>query len=216
MIYAEEIYSQNFTAVNKKFILSLHYNGNDSYLFVNGKQELKFKAKDDQIVKEILCLGNISDDWTAANAQRTELWGEKFDFAVDYTSTNIDDIYNVHRYLMKNIIYKMLLINLAINLFNALNVNALECLSIIDQECKPRPKILDVNEGIGEALFYLYNVLVNKCSESCNMLEDPMARICVPNIIKNVNIKVYNFLMWLNETRNVLWHESCKCVCLLN
>ena len=110
----------------------------------------------------------------------------------------------------------MLLINLAINLFNALKVNALECLSIIDQECKPRPKILDVNEGIGEALFYLYNVLVNKCSESCNMLEDPMARICVPNIIKNVNIKVYNFLMWLNETRNVLWHESCKCVCLLN
>ena len=43
-----------------------------------------------------------------------------------------------------------------------------------------------------------------------------MARICVPKIIKNINIKVYNFLMWLNETRNVLWHESCKCVCRLN
>ena len=62
------IYSQNFTAVNKKFVLSLHYNGDDPYLFVSGKQELKFKAKDDQIVKEILCLGNASDDWTAANA----------------------------------------------------------------------------------------------------------------------------------------------------
>ena len=61
-LYAEKLYSQNFTAVNKKFILSLHYNGDNSYLFVNGKQELKFKAKDDQIVKEILCLGNISDD----------------------------------------------------------------------------------------------------------------------------------------------------------
>ena len=80
----------------------------------------------------------------------------------------------------------------------------------------PRPKILDVNEGICEAVFYPYNVLVNKCSGSCNTLNDPMARICVPNIIKNVNIKVYNFLMRLNETRNVLWHESCKCVCLLN
>ena len=100
-LYAETIYSQNFTAVNKKFVLSLHYNGDDSYLFVNGKQELKFKAKDDQIVKEILCLGNISDDWTAANAQKTGLWGEIYDFAVDYTSTNIGDIYNVHRYLMK-------------------------------------------------------------------------------------------------------------------
>ena len=61
-LYAEKIYSQNFTAANKKFVLSLHYNDDNSYLFVNGKRELKFKAKDDQIVKEILCLGNISDD----------------------------------------------------------------------------------------------------------------------------------------------------------
>ena len=102
----------------------------------------------------------------------------------------------------------MLIISLAINLFNVLKVNTLECLSVINRECMPRPKILDVNEGIGEALFYPYNVLVNKCSGSCNTLDNPMARICVPNIIKNVNIKVYNFLMMLNEARNVLWHES--------
>ena len=100
-LYAEKIYSQNFTAANKKFVLRLHYNGDDSYLFVNGKRALKFKATDDQIVKEILCLGNISDDWTVPNAQKTGLWGEIYDFAVDYTSTNIGDIYNVHRYLMK-------------------------------------------------------------------------------------------------------------------
>ena len=74
-LYAEKFYSQNFTAANKKFVLSLHYNGDNSYLFVNGKQELKFKTKDDQIVKEILCLGNISDDWTAANAKKTGLCG---------------------------------------------------------------------------------------------------------------------------------------------
>ena len=100
-LYAEKIYSQNFTAANKKFVLSLRYNGDDSYLFINGKQELKFKAKDDQIVKEILCLGNISDDWTAANAQKTEFWDEIYDFTVDYTSTNIGDIYKIHIYLMK-------------------------------------------------------------------------------------------------------------------
>ena len=93
-LYAEKIHSQNFTAANKKFVLSLHYNGDDSYLFVNGKPELKFKAKFDQIVKEILCLGNISDDWTATNAQKTGLLGEIYDFAVDYTSTNIGDIFN--------------------------------------------------------------------------------------------------------------------------
>ena len=86
-LYAEKICSQNFTATNKKFVF--------------GKQELKFKAKDDQIVKEILCLGNISNDWTTANAEKTGFWGEIYDFAVDYTSTNIGYICNVHRYLMK-------------------------------------------------------------------------------------------------------------------
>ena len=80
----------------------------------------------------------------------------------------------------------------------------------------PRPKILDVNEGVGEALFYPYNVLVNKCSGSCNTIDNPMAKLCVPGTIKRVNMQVYNFLMRLNETRNVLWHESCKCVCKLN
>ena len=97
-LYAEKIYSQNFTAVNKRFLLSLHYNGDNSYLFVNGKQELKFKAKDDQIVKEILCLGNISDNWTNANAKKTGFYGTIYDFAIDYTEASIGDI---HRYLMK-------------------------------------------------------------------------------------------------------------------
>ena len=110
----------------------------------------------------------------------------------------------------------MLFINLAISLFSILKVKTLECLSVTDQKCIPRPKILNGSEGIGEALFYSYTVLVNKCSGSCNTLDDPMAKLCVLNIIKNVNMKVYNFLMRLNETRNVLWHESCKCVCQLN
>ena len=60
-LYAEKIYSQNVTQPNKKFVLSLHYNYNDSYLFVNGKQELKFKAKPDQSIKKKLCIGNLSD-----------------------------------------------------------------------------------------------------------------------------------------------------------
>ena len=110
----------------------------------------------------------------------------------------------------------MLIINLAISLFSTLKVRALECVSVVNQKCMPRPKILNVNEEIGEVLFYPYDVLVNKCSGSCDTLDNPMSKICVSKIIKNVNIKVYNFLMRLNETRNVLWHESCKCVCKLN
>ena len=108
------------------------------------------------------------------------------------------------------------MINLAISLFSTLKVGALECVLVVNQKCMSRPKILNVNEGIGEALFYPYNVLVNKCIGSCDTLDNPMSKICVPNVIKRVNMQVYNFLMRLNETRNVLWHESCKCVCRLN
>ena len=107
-------------------------------------------------------------------------------------------------------------ISLLISLFNIIKIKALEYVSVVNQKCMARPKILNVNEGIGEALFYPYNVLVNKCSGSCNTFDNPMAKLCVLNVIKRVNIQVYNFLMRLNETRNVLWHESCKCVCKLN
>ena len=87
---------------------------------------------------------------------------------------------------------------------------------VVNQKCMRRPKILNVNEGIGEDLSYPYNVLVNKCSGSCNTLDNPIEELCVPNVIKGLNMKVHNFLTMLNETRNVLWHESCKCVCRLN
>ena len=89
----------------------------------------------------------------------------------------------------------MWLINLTIHLFSIIKTRALECVSAINRKCMPRPKIPDVNEGVGEALFYPYNFLVNKCSGSCDMLDDPMAKLCVPNIIKRINMKVYNFLM---------------------
>ena len=87
----------------------------------------------------------------------------------------------------------MWLINLTISLFSIIKTKALECVSVINQKCMPRPKILNVNEGIGEALFYPYNVLINKCSGSCNTLDNPMSKICVPKLIKNINMQVYNF-----------------------
>ena len=98
----------------------------------------------------------------------------------------------------------MKIISLLISLFYIIKTKALECVSVVNQKCMPRPKILDVNEGVGEALFYPYNVLVNKCSGSCNTFNNPMAKLRVPGIVKRVNMQVYNFLMMLNETRNVL------------
>ena len=100
-LYAEKIYSQNFTQPNKKFVLSLHYNDNDSYLFINGKQELKFKAKPDKLIKEKLCIGNLSSQWTTSESEKTGLYGNIYDFIVDYTRiTDVKFIYDMHRYLM--------------------------------------------------------------------------------------------------------------------
>ena len=87
----------------------------------------------------------------------------------------------------------MKIISLLISLFSIIKTNTLECVSVVNQKYMPRPKIHDVNEGISEALFYPYNVLVNKCSGSCNTLDNPMSKICVPKIVKNVNMHVYNF-----------------------
>ena len=117
--------------------------------------------------------------------------------------------------MIKNM-YKMKIIRLLISLFGIIKTKALKCVSVVNQKYMPRHKILDVNEGVGEVLFYPYNVQVSKCSGSCNTLDNLMAKLCVLNVIKGVNMQVYNFLTMLNETRNVLWHESCKCVCKLN
>ena len=86
----------------------------------------------------------------------------------------------------------MWLIGLTISLFSIIKAKALECVSVVNQKCMPRPKILDVNEDVGEALFYPYNVQVNKCSGSCNTLDNPMAKLRVPNVIKGINMQVCN------------------------
>ena len=87
-LYAEKVCNQNFSQASKKFVLSLHDNGGNSYLFVNGKEELKFNAKTNQTIKENLCLGNLSNDWTRDESTKTYLYG------------NITAIYDMHRYLM--------------------------------------------------------------------------------------------------------------------
>ena len=100
-LYAEKIYSQNFTQPNKKFVLSLHYDCNDSYLFINGKQELKFKAKPDPVLIERLCIGNLSAQWTTSESEKTGLYGNIYDFIVDYKRIkSVKNIYDMHRYLI--------------------------------------------------------------------------------------------------------------------
>ena len=95
------MYSINFTVTREKFCLSLHYNGANSYLFVNGTEIYKFKAKDSEIVASPLCLGNISKDWSTDNMKKAGFNGYVYDFSVDYDATDVDDILDIHKYLMK-------------------------------------------------------------------------------------------------------------------
>ena len=98
---AEKMYSINFTVTKKKFCLSLHYNEANSYLFVNGTEIIKFKAKDSNIVATPLCLGNISKDWLVDNMKKSGYTGYVYDFSTDYNVVTLDDIKDILNYLMK-------------------------------------------------------------------------------------------------------------------
>ena len=93
------MYSINFTV--KNICLSLCYNGANSYLFVSGTEIYKFKAKDSEILVGPICLGNIPKDWSVDNMKRTGFTGYVYDFSVDYRATDVDDIKDIHKYLMK-------------------------------------------------------------------------------------------------------------------
>ena len=98
---AEKTYSVNFTVHRKKCCLNLHYNGGNSYLFANGTEIIKLKAKASKIIATPLFLGNISKDWSVDNMKDTRLNGYVYDFSVDYNAVSVDDIKDIHKYLMK-------------------------------------------------------------------------------------------------------------------
>ena len=97
---------------------------------------------------------------------------------------------------------------------NLSSVNPLECVSMNNQECKIRPEIVNVNSN--EPIFYPYSIRTSKCSGSCNNINDPYAKLCVPDVVKNLNVKVFNLMSRTNETRHTEWHEMCKCKCRLD
>ena len=79
----------------------MHYNEANSYLLVNGTKIIKFKAKDLEILSYSFCLGNISKDWLQDNMKKTGFNSYIYDFSADYNVIAIDDIKNIHKYLMK-------------------------------------------------------------------------------------------------------------------
>ena len=83
-----------------------------------------------------------------------------------------------------------------------------------NQECKVRPEIINVNSN--EPIFYPFSIKTNKCSGSCNNINNPYAKICVPDVIKYLNVNVFNLMSKTNETTDIKWQETCKCKCRLD
>ena len=85
--------------------------------------------------------------------------------------------------------------------FNVLNVNSLECVSINNQERKTKTKIIIINNN--EPVFYPFSIKVNKCSGSCNNINDPYTKLCVPDVVKNINVKVFDLMSFSNQTKHI-------------
>ena len=115
---------------------------------------------------------------------------------------------------MCGFIKKVFVVAMTFFSFNVLSVNSLECVSMKNQECKVREEVINVNTN--NTMFYPFSIEVNKCSGNCNNIDDPYARLCVPDVVKNMNLKVFNSMSWINQTKEIKWHESCKCECRLN
>ena len=90
----------------------------------------------------------------------------------------------------------------------------MSCISTNNQPCKARRNIINVNSN--EPIFYPFDIKTSKCSGSCNNINDPYAKMCVPDAVKNLNVKVFNIMSKTSETRHIKWHETCKCKCKLD
>ena len=88
------------------------------------------------------------------------------------------------------------------------NANSLSCVSINNQECKTRPQVINVNGD--EPVFFPFSIKTSKCSGSCNNINYPYAKICVPDVIKNLNVKLFNLMSRTNETRHTEWREMSE------
>ena len=94
------------------------------------------------------------------------------------------------------------------------SINLLSCISMNNQECKVRPQVSNVNGD--DPVFFPFSTETSKSSGSCNNINNPCAKLCVPHVVKNLNIKVFNLTSGTNETRCIEWHETCKCECRFN
>ena len=133
--------------------------------------------------------------------KKTGFTGYVYDFSADYNATTIDNIEeDIHNYLMKkndNVSIKVFsfvkkVFVLGLTVLSSSITGALNCVSMNNQKCKLRPKIVDINSN--SPMFYPFNIKVNKCSGNCSSINDPYGKICLPDTVKDLNVRVFNLM----------------------
>ena len=104
----------------------------------------------------------------------------------------------------------MLVLISAANLFVSADCLT-KCISLKNRECKAREVVVN-----NEYMTFPYNIKVNKCIGSCNNITNPYSKVCIPDIIKYITVKIFDLISQQNTTKQTKWHESCECVCRLN
>ena len=117
-------------------------------------------------------------------------------------------MYKIFRFIKKGFCIGSLFLS------SLVSTTPLSCISMSNQACKVRPEIINLDSN--ESVFYPFSIKTSKCSGSCNNINDPYAKICVPGAVKDLNVKIFNLMSRTNETRRIKWHETYKCKCRLD
>ena len=97
---------------------------------------------------------------------------------------------------------------------NPLSATLLKCVSMNIEDCRTRLQMINVNSN--EPAFYPYSVEINKCTNSCNNIKNPDTKLCVPDVVKDIDTKVFNLISIPDEIRHIKWHETCEWECRLD
>ena len=212
---AEDKYPINFTESGKRFVLSLHYDGSNRFrTYINSKE------KKSKIKPYPLCLGNNSKDFTLNDMKKTGLKGSVRIFSFDYNAIDTNDILDTHRYLMKEAWYKIMLgfikkmlIALLTSLVKASSHT--KCVSLNNQQYTILCTLFNSypNEYTQELCYYLFAVNLDGCVGSCNTLNDLSDNIYVVNETEDLNLRIFNMITGINESKILTKHKSCECKC---
>ena len=137
-----------------------------------------------------------------------------YDFNVDSGASDVDDILEIRNYLMEKMTQYNKMFGFAKQIFisammffayNLPSLNSLKSISMNNQECKVKPQIVNVNSD--EPVFFPFSIKISKCSGSCNNINNPYANLCVPDVVKNLNVRAFNLMSRTNETKYIEWQK---------